>query len=95
MLFRSYRNSTTSSISHINIGTGQDVSIYELANIVKKVVGYDGKIYFDDKKSDGAPRKLLNINKLKELGWSSKTSLEDGIKKSYKDFINNYSTLRK
>jgi GDP-L-fucose synthase len=90
-----YKNSTTSSISHINIGTGQDVSIYELANIVKKVVGYDGKIHFDDKKSDGAPRKLLNINKLKELGWSSKIPLEDGIKKSYEDFINNYSNLRK
>lgn len=71
-----------------NIGTGEDVTIRELANTVMDVVGFQGEIVFDSSKPDGTPRKLLNVNKMKELGWSAKTSLRDGIAKAYADFLN-------
>lgn len=66
----------------INIGTGQDVTIAQLANLVKQSVGYEGQIAFDASKPDGTPRKLLNIEKLARLGWRATISLEDGIQKT-------------
>jgi GDP-L-fucose synthase len=67
----------------INIGCGEDISIAELALLVKDVVGYTGKIEYDTKKPDGTPRKLLDVSKLMGLGWKPKTSLEEGITKTY------------
>lgn len=71
----------------VNIGTGKDISIRELAEIVKRVVGYEGELVFDTTKPDGTPRKLLDVSKLKGLGWTYQTKLEDGLKIAYDDFV--------
>ncbi len=74
-----------------NIGTGRDNTIRELAELVKKTVGFEGEIVFDKTKPDGAPRKVLDVTKINELGWRAKTSLEDGLKIVYEWFkINEY-----
>jgi GDP-L-fucose synthase len=78
----------------INIGVGEDVSIKELTELVCKVVGFKGEILFDSSKPDGTPRKLLDISKLKALGWKPKTSLTDGINEAYKDFLRRYLIRR-
>jgi len=70
-----------------NVGTGVDVTIKELAETVMKVVGFEGQIVFDTSKPDGTPRKLLNVQRLQNLGWQAHTSLRDGIAKAYADFI--------
>lgn len=70
-----------------NVGTGQDVTIRELAETVMDVVGFKGEIVFDARKPDGTPRKLLNVDRLRFLGWQAKTSLRDGIAKAYADFL--------
>jgi len=70
-----------------NVGTGQDVIIRELAETVMDVVGFEGSIVFDASKPDGAPRKLLNVERMRALGWQSETSLRDGIAKAYADFL--------
>jgi len=67
----------------INIGVGKDISIRELALMVKEIVDYNGELVFDTSKPDGTPRKLLDVSKLSSLGWKAKTSLEEGIKKTY------------
>jgi len=74
---------------HINIGTGEDVTILELAEIIKEIVGYSGKIKFDATKPDGTMRKLLDVSKLAELGWKSGVSLKEGIELSYLAFTAN------
>ena len=71
----------------VNIGTGQDITIKELALTVKEVVEYEGEIYFNTDMPDGTPRKLLDVSRLKDLGWEYKISLKDGIKKSYQDYV--------
>ena len=70
-----------------NVGSGVDVTIKELAEIVMKVVGFEGNIVFDISKPDGTPRKLLNVEKLKNLGWQAQTPLREGIAKAYADFL--------
>jgi len=70
----------------VNIGTGEDLEIRELAELVKKIVGYNGKITNDLSKPDGTPRKLMDVGKLHKLGWTATTSLEDGIRAVYEDF---------
>ena len=72
----------------LNIGTGTDVSIKDLALLVKKVVGYDGELKFDPSKPDGTPRKLMNVDKIHALGWKHKIDLEYGIKKVYEEVKN-------
>ena len=72
----------------LNIGTGTDASIKDLALLVKKVVGYDGELKFDPSKPDGTPRKLMNVDKIHALGWKHKIDLEDGIKKVYEEVKN-------
>ncbi|TGK17243.1 GDP-L-fucose synthase [Leptospira fluminis] len=72
----------------VNVGSGQEVSIRELAEVVKKAVGYKGEIVLDSSKPDGTPRKLLDSNKLHSLGWKAKTGLEEGIGIAYADFLN-------
>ena len=78
----------------INIGVGEDVSIKELAELVCKVVRYEGELVFDTTKPDGTPRKLLDVSKLTALGWKPKTSLADGINYAYKDFLRRYLIRR-
>lgn len=73
----------------INIGVGEDTSIKELAETVKKIVGYRGELRWDTSKPDGTPRKLLDVSKLNKLGWQAKIPLEQGIKRTYEDFIKN------
>lgn len=75
----------------INIGIGKDVSIKELAEMIKDVVGCKGNIKWDRLKPDGTPQKLLDVSKINKLGWKAKTSLYEGIKKTYEDFNNNSS----
>ena len=75
-------------ISHLNVGCGEDVTISQLANIISKTVDFKGNIEYDRSKPDGTPRKLLNVSKLTDLGWSASTNLEDGINKTYQWFIN-------
>jgi len=77
----------------INIGVGKDTSIKELAETVKKIVRYEGEIKWDTSKPDGTPRKLLDVSKLKKLGWEAKISLEEGIKRTYSDFVKNMKTF--
>lgn len=71
--------------SFVNIGTGSDVTIKDLALLIKKVTGYDGEICFNTSKPDGTPRKLMDVNRLKELGWQSSIGLEEGINQTYKE----------
>jgi GDP-L-fucose synthase len=71
----------------VNIGTGQDVTIAELAVVIKNIVGFEGEIYFNTEMPDGTPRKLLDVSKLKDLGWEYKTSLKEGIEKTYADYV--------
>lgn len=71
----------------INVGVGEDVSIRELAELVKEVVGYKGAFVFDTSKPDGTPRKLMDVNKLHSLGWKHTIALADGIKLAYQDFL--------
>ena len=73
--------------SHINIGTGLDLTIRELAQTIKNVVGYKGTIIFDTTKSDGTPRKLMNVDLIKKLGWQPHTSLIEGLSLSYNDYL--------
>jgi GDP-L-fucose synthase len=73
----------------VNIGTGEDIEIIELAKLIKKIVGFQGEIKNDPSKPDGTPRKLLDVSKLHDLGWNHKIPLEEGIKKTYDWFMNN------
>ena len=85
-LMNSYNDDT-----HINVGTGTDVSIGDLALLMKKVTGYEGEIRFDLSKPDGTPRKLLDVSRLNNAGWKAKTSLEEGIGLTYKWYLENNS----
>jgi GDP-L-fucose synthase len=73
----------------INVGVGEDMTINDLAILIKKVVGYDGPVTYNSSKPDGTPRKLLDVSKLKSIGLKAETSLEDGIAKTYKWFVEN------
>jgi GDP-L-fucose synthase len=75
------------SDSHINVGTGTDLSIADLAQTIAEVVGFDGEVQFDTSKPDGTPRKLLDVSKLSALGWKSSIQLKDGIQKTYDWFL--------
>lgn len=78
----------------INVGTGTDVTIKELAETVSNVVGWHGRLVFDPTKPDGTPRKLLDVSRLTDLGWSPKIGLKEGIASAYQWFIDNHSTAR-
>ena len=73
----------------INIGVGTDVTIRELAELIKETVGFEGNLEFDITKPDGTPKKLLDVSRLNKLGWKAKISLKEGLKISYEDFLNN------
>ncbi len=82
----SYEKHTTPALSHINVGTGDEITIKELAETIRKVVGYQGQIVFDTGKPDGTPRKLLDTSKLASLGWKSGVQLAEGIRRTYEHF---------
>ena len=77
----------------VNVGTGKDLTINELAAVIKNVVGYTGKIEHDTSKPDGTPRKLLDVSKLSALGWIAKINLEDGLRKVYKQYVQSASVV--
>jgi GDP-L-fucose synthase len=76
-----------SGISHINIGSGEEVSIKELAIMIKKVIDYNGDLVFNSDYPDGTPRKLLDVSRLNTMGWKSKIKLEDGLKSVYEWYL--------
>jgi GDP-L-fucose synthase len=80
---KTYQANTKPMLSHINVGTGKDITIREMAETMKKVVGYTGKLAFDTKKPDGAPRKLIDVTRLKNMGWGHTINLKEGLKKTY------------
>ncbi|MFN3872566.1 MAG: GDP-L-fucose synthase family protein [Ignavibacterium sp.] len=77
-------------ITHLNVGSGKDISISDLATLISNIIGYNGKIEYDTTKPDGTPRKLMDVSRINKLGWKYKTELEEGIKKTYDWFLNNY-----
>ena len=76
----------SSKNTHVNIGVGQDIEINELANLIKKIVGFKGKVLFDPAKPDGSPRKLMNVDLMEKWGWKPSVHLKDGLKLAYEDF---------
>ncbi len=92
---RVYKSNITPMESHINVGLGSDISISELANIIKKIIGFNGDISFDTSKPDGTFQKLMNTELINELGWFGKIDLEQGLTKAYDDFKNYYQAIRK
>lgn len=78
----------------LNIGTGEEVSIGEFAQLVAEIVGYRGKLVFDTSRPDGPPRKLLNVSKLSALGWTAKTPLREGLRAAYEDFLDQGRQMR-
>ncbi|MFW8565554.1 GDP-L-fucose synthase [Orrella sp. 11846] len=89
-----YEAHTQPMLSHINIGTGVDCTIFELAQTMKKVVGFKGDVCFDSSKPDGTLRKLMDVSRLKALGWQANTALEDGLRKTYQWFLDNQTNIR-
>lgn len=77
----------------VNVGTGEDIAIKDLAATISEIVGYKGEIVFDDSKPDGTPQKLLDVSSIQKLGWVAKTDLRDGIKKEYDFFVENEPTV--
>ncbi|AKM10990.1 nucleoside-diphosphate-sugar epimerase [Croceicoccus naphthovorans] len=89
-----YRGSTQPMLSHINVGTGRDVSIAELAQTIARATGFKGRIAFDVSKLDGTPRKLMDVSRLSNMGWQARIPLEDGIAQTYEWFLANRNALR-
>lgn len=89
-----YQQNTQPMLSHINVGTGVDCSIREMAETMASVVGYQGKIVFDATKPDGTPRKLMDVTRLKNLGWQYQYNLHEGLSLTYKWFIENINSFR-
>ncbi|RMD68918.1 MAG: GDP-L-fucose synthase, partial [Gammaproteobacteria bacterium] len=81
-----YEAHTSPMCSHINVGTGKDISIAELAGLIREVVGFEGEIAFDPGKPDGTPRKLLDVSRLKALGWEARIGLREGLEDAYRWF---------
>ncbi|MDA9806230.1 GDP-L-fucose synthase [Alphaproteobacteria bacterium] len=90
-----YAENTQPMLSHINVGTGVDVTISELAHTIKEVVGFVGELIFDKSKPNGTMRKLMDVSKLRALGYVAPTRLELGMELAYEDFLKNGSKLRK
>lgn len=82
-----YDQSVPLRSSHINVGYGSDITIKDLAELISKIIGYQGKITFDTSKPDGTPRKLMNSDRIKKMGWQPMVSLEDGLAVAYKNFV--------
>lgn len=89
-----YQSCTEPMLSHINVGTGVDCTISEMAHTMAEVVGYNGKITFDTTKPDGAPRKLMNVDTLKKLGWTYNIELKEGLASTYEWFLEHQDDFR-
>jgi GDP-L-fucose synthase len=90
---KTYRENTKPMLSHINVGTGKDCTIRELAEIIRKVAGFEGELIFDATKPDGTARKLMDVNRLESLGWHSKITLQQGLESTYNWFVKNFDRL--
>ena len=89
-----YQANTQPMLSHINVGTGVDCTIGQLAQTIAEVTGFTGKLTFDTSKPDGAPRKLMDVSRLRSLGWQASISLEDGLKDAYDWYVTNVQQAR-
>jgi nucleoside-diphosphate-sugar epimerase len=89
-----YAANTQPTLSHINVGTGSDVSIADLARTIALVTGFEGRISYDTTKPDGAPRKLIDVSRLTKMGWTASIPLEEGIRQTYDWFLANQGSLR-
>ncbi|WP_203141758.1 GDP-L-fucose synthase [Marinobacter mangrovi] len=89
-----YERDTQPMLSHINVGTGEDCSIAELAQTIAKVTGFSGRLVFDDSKPDGAPRKLLDVSRITSMGWSPTVTLEQGLRSTYAWFVDHIRSVR-
>lgn len=83
------KNLYENGISHLNVGSGKDLSIADLAKLMAEITGFNGKIIYDSSKPDGTPRKLMDVSRINSLGWKYKTELQDGITTTYKWFLKN------
>ena len=88
------RDHTRPMLSHINVGTGEDCTIRELAETVARVTGFAGRLVFDVDKPDGAPRKLLDVSRLEALGWQPQIGLEEGLRDAYAWYVENRADVR-
>jgi len=84
-----YQRNTQTTLSHINVGTGQEITIREVAETIKKIVGYKGKLVFDHSRDEGPSRKLTDVSRLSSMGWTYQTELMDGLQQTYKWYLNN------
>ena len=84
-----YEAKTKPMLSHINIGSGKDVTIKELAEIMREVIGFKGTLFFDSSKPDGTPRKLVDVSLISSMGWSYTTTLKEGLQKTYEWYLKN------
>ena len=86
---KTYQENTKTMLSHINVGTGKDTTIRDMAEIMKDVISFKGKLSFDTSRPDGVPRKLTDISRLSNMGWHSKINLREGLEKTYKWYVKN------
>jgi GDPmannose 4,6-dehydratase/GDP-L-fucose synthase len=91
---QTYDENTDPMLSHINVGTGVDISILELAQLVAKVTGFTGRISTDPTKPDGTMRKLMDVGRLSQMGWSASIELEQGLTNTYEWYLANAQTAR-
>jgi nucleoside-diphosphate-sugar epimerase len=89
-----YDSETDPMCSHLNVGTGEDITICDLARMVREAVGFQGELVFDSSKPDGTPRKLLDVSRLSRLGWEAKIDLRDGIRQTYQWFLDHQHDYR-
>jgi GDP-L-fucose synthase len=89
-----YRRHTQPMLSHINVGTGVDCTIRELAETVARVTGFAGRLVWDASKPDGTPRKLMDVSRLAALGWRATIGLEDGLRDAYRWFLEHHAEAR-
>ena len=91
---RKYDENTEPMLSHINVGSGSDISILEVAKMVAEVTGFEGKVLTDPSMPDGTPRKLMDVSRLSNMGWQAQIELGDGLKSTYQWYLSNSSTIR-
>ncbi len=91
---KKYSSMMNEDVAHLNVGTGLDISIKNLAILIKEIVGFEGKIFFNTKMPDGTKRKLLCINKINAIGWKSTIDLKTGLSETYKWYLDNLKNIR-
>ena len=84
-----------SGLQHVNVGTGREISILDLAHLLKEIVGYQGKLTFDSSKPDGMMRKVMNVDRLAGMGWTAKTRVEEGFRHAYRWYVENIDSVRR